>query len=273
MAAADAGKMVWCEKPLATSLAEAERMVQTVGDRPNLVWFNYRRVPAIAFAKRLIDEGRLGEIFHYRASYMNQSGVDPKANTWRFHRSEAGSGASGDLLSHLIDLAMYLNGPITELNATQHSFVPGRDVDDATMFMSRFANGSLGSFEASRFGVGCRNRNAFEIHGSKGKLAWNLEELNHLEFYDATDAPNLQGSRKILITGPDHPYTGNFWRAGHIIGYEHTFISTVGDFLASLAKSEEFHANFRDGLAVQQVLDAAERSAQSRSWMAIETPD
>lgn len=270
LAAAQAGKMILCEKPVATSLADAERMAQAASGLPNLVWFNYRRVPAIAFAKRLIEEGKLGKIFHYRATYMNQSGNSPeKTRTWRYHRNEAGSGASGDLLSHVIDLSIYLNGPISELSAMTNTFVEGRDVDDAVATMVRFANGSIGTFEASRYGVGCRNRNMFEIHGSKGRVDFNLEDMNHLEFYDATEPANLQGNRSILITGPDHPYAENFWRPGHGIGYEHTFIAVMGDFLGSLARKEKFHPDLQDGLLVQKVLDAVERSAQSRSWVSL----
>jgi predicted dehydrogenase len=270
IAATQAGKIVLCEKPLATSVAEAELMAQAATSVPNLVWFNYRRVPAIAFAKRLVDEGKLGQIFHYRATYMNQSGNLPgNTNTWRYHRDEAGSGALGDLFSHVVDLAMYLNGPITQLTGMTHTFVPGRDVDDAVIVMASFANGSIGSFEASRYGVGCRNRNMFEIHGSKGRVGFNLEDMNHLEYYDATQTMNLQGNRSILITGPDHPYSDNFWKPGHGIGYEHTFIAVMGDFLSSLSRNEAFHPDFSDGLLVQRVLDAVEKSSQSRSWISV----
>ena len=266
IAAARAGKMVWCEKPLATSLPEAESMAHALREIPNLVWFNYRRIPAVVFAKRLIDEGRLGQTYHYRALYLNQSGNDPsKAATWRYKRSEAGLGAAGDLLSHSIDSALYLNGPITELTAMMHTFVPGRDVDDATCFLARYANGSVGTFEATRYGVGCRNRHAFEINGSKGMLRFNLEHMNQLEFYDAAETPNQQGMKNITVTGPDHPYSDNFWKPGHIIGYEHTFIAVLGDFLKALARKESRYPDFDDAVAVQRVLDAVERSAASRS--------
>ncbi|MGH9511557.1 MAG: Gfo/Idh/MocA family protein [Terriglobales bacterium] len=268
IAAAQAGKIVLCEKPLATSLDEAERMAQAARNVPNLVWFNYRRVPAIAFIKQLISDGKLGQIFHYRANYMNQSGnTSSQSTAWRYRREEAGSGALGDLLSHVIDLSIYLNGPIAELNSMLHTFVPGRDVDDAVATLVRFANGSVGAFEASRYGVGCRNRNTFEIQGSKGRLSFNLEDMNHIEFYDATLPGNLQGNSKILVTGPGHPYEQNFWKPGHGIGYEHTFIATFGDFLTSLSRKESFHPNFDDGLLVQRVLDAVEKSARSRSWV------
>jgi predicted dehydrogenase len=268
IAAAKAGKIVWCEKPLATSLQEAESMAEAIRQVPNLVWFNYRRIPAVVFAKRLIEEGRLGQTFHYRGTYLNQSGNDPsKAGTWRYRRSEAGLGAAGDLLSHSIDSALYLNGPIAELTALTHTFVPGRDVDDATFFLARYSNGSVGTFEATRYGVGCRNRHAFEINGSKGMLRFNLEQMNQLEFFDAAEMPAQQGMRNITVTGPDHPYSENFWKPGHTIGYEHTFIATVGDFLGALARKESGFPDFDDAVSVQRVLDAVERSASSRGWV------
>jgi predicted dehydrogenase len=273
IAAAQAEKIVLCEKPLAMSVEEAQRMAEAAARVPNLVWFNYRRVPAIAFAKRLIEEGGLGNIFHYRAWYLNQSGNDPsKTAGWRYRRRVAGSGAIGDLLSHSVDLALHLNGNLSELCATKHTFAPGRDVDDAVMLMVRFANGSLGTLEASRYGVGCRNRNSFEINGSKGMLRFDLENMNRLEFFDAREAPNLQASRNLLVTGPDHPYAKNFWKPGHEIGYEHTFIATLGDFLQALERGERFRPDFEDGAEVQRILAAVERSAQAGAWVRIENP-
>jgi predicted dehydrogenase len=268
--AARAGKIVFCEKPLALSVAEAETMAEAVRKLPNLVWFNYRRVPAIALAKRLIEEERLGQVFHYRSYYFNQSGADPgKARSWRYKRADAGSGAIGDLLSHALDTAWYLNGEIKELAASTHRFVPGREVDDAVQLMARFSNGSMGSFEASRFGVGRQNGNGFEIYGSKGSLGFDLEDMNRLRFFDATEPPATQGERNILVTGPDHPYSSIFWKPGHIIGYEHTFIATLGDFLQALAQSEEFHPNFGDALRVQRVMENVEVSAASGQWVNI----
>jgi predicted dehydrogenase len=169
----------------------------------------------------------------------------------------------------LIDLALYLNGPIREVTALTHTFAADRDVDDATLLLARFENGSVGTFEATRYAIGCRNRNAFWIHGSRGMLAFNLEDMNRLEFFDATEAPNLQGARNLLVTGPDQPYSDNFWKPGHLIGYEHTFIAALADFLAALAQGEPFHPDFQDAQRVQQVLDAVERSAQSRQWIAV----
>ena len=271
IAAAQAGKVVLCEKPLATSLRDAETMARAMRQVPSLVWFNYRRIPAVVFAKQLITEGRIGHVYHYRAVYLNQSGNDPsKANTWRYRRAEAGMGAGGDLLSHSIDSALYLNGPITELNAMTHTFAPGRDVDDATLLLARFANGSIGTFEATRYGVGCRNRKTFEINGSKGMLRFNLEEINQLKFLDATEPSSQQGVRNLMVTGPDHPYSENFWKPGHIIGYEHTFIATLGDFLQALARKKTSNADLDAAVSVQRVLDAVERSAESRSWINVE---
>jgi predicted dehydrogenase len=270
LAAAKAGKIVLCEKPLALSLEEGSKMAEAVSNLPNLVWFNYRRVPAIALAKQWIEEGRVGQVFHYRAYYFNQSGVDPaKGQTWRYRRSEAGSGAIGDLLSHLIDTARYLNGDISEVSATTHTFVPNRDVDDAVLVMARFANSSLGSFEASRFGVGRRNGKGFEVYGSKGRLAFDLEDMNRLRFFDATDPAALQGTRDILVTGPDHPYWTSFWKPGHLIGYEHTFIATFADFLGALARREPFHPNFQDAVEIQKIIGAVEASGASGLWTTV----
>jgi len=267
IAAAQAGKMVFCEKPLAMSLSEAESMTRAVGKLPNLVWFNYRRVPAVALAKRMIEEGRLGDIYHYRAVYLNESGNNPaKTATWRYRKEESGSGVMGDLLTHSLDLALYLNGPFAELTAMTHTFAAGRDVDDAVMLLARFINGSIGTFEATRYGVGSRNRNTFEIHGSRGMLGFNLEELNRLIYYDATEAPSLRAARNLMVTGPDHPYSENFWKPGHTIGYEHTFIATLGDFLTALSRGEVFHPNFEDAVAVQRVLQSVEESAGTRKW-------
>ncbi len=271
MAAAQAGKIILCEKPLATSVEEAQQMADSVRGHPNLVWFNYRRVPAIALAKRMIEEERLGQIHHYRAVYLNPSGNEPgKASGWRYRREEAGSGASGDLLSHLLDLALYLNGPIRELTAMMHTFAPDREVDDATALLARFANGSIGTFEATRYGVGYRNRNAFEIHGSRGMLAFDLEDMNTLVYSDATEAANLQGPSRIMVTGPDQPYSDNFWPRGHTIGYEHTFITTIADFLSAMATGKDFHPDFEDGLSVQRLLHTVEQSSAQGRWMKVQ---
>ena len=267
IAAAQAGKIVWCEKPLATTLKAAAEMAEAARNLPNLVWFNYRRVPAVVLAKQLIEQGRLGQIFHYRALYLNQSGVDPaKTTTWRYRRSEAGSGATGDLLSHCLEMALYLNGEIDEVCASCKTFAAARDVDDAVMLLVRFKNGSMGTFEATRFGVGFRNALSFQIHGSRGMLQFDLEDMNSLQFFDATEAPGVQGRKRLTVPGPDHPYAKNFWKPGHAIGFEHTFIATLGDFLSALQEGTAFHPNFDDGLKVQALLDAISRSSETRSW-------
>jgi predicted dehydrogenase len=267
IAAAQAGKMVLCEKPLAMSVAEAEQMANAAQNVPTLVWFNYRRVPAIALAKKLVDDGKLGQIYHYRATYLQSWGADPvKSDAWRFRQSEAGSGAIGDLLSHSIDLALMLNGSVKEVSALVHTFTPARQVDDAVLMLARFTNGSVGSFEATRFAIGCRNRNYFEIHGAKGAIRFDLEDLNRLHVFGTDDATEVQGSHNVLVTGPGHPYTSDFWPPGHILGYEHTFILTLADFLQSLEKNETFHVNFQDAVNVQKVLHAVDESARTRSW-------
>jgi len=271
IAAAKAGKIVFCEKPLALNLEEARRMAEAARKVPNLVWFNYRRVPAIALAKRLVQEGRVGTPYHYRATYLQSWGPDPRRlGIWRFRKSDAGSGAMGDLLSHALDLGLLLNGPITEITGMLNTFIPDREVDDAALLLARFANGSVGSFEATRFAIGCRNRNCFEIHGSEGALRFNLEDLNRLEVFTTSDAPDVPGYHNVLVTGPDHPYVGHYWPPGHIIGWEHTFISTLADFLECLSKNEPFHANFDDALQVQRLMDAVETSSKNKSWIRVD---
>lgn len=270
IAAAKTGKIVLCEKPLANTVEEAEAMVQVARAVPTMVWFNYRRVPAIAYVKQLIEEGRVGQVFHYRASYQQQWGTDAKRpSTWKMDPALAGPGVVGDLLSHVVDLALYLNGPLEEVTAVTRTFMPGRSVEDAVESLAAFKNGSMGFLEATRFGVGSRNGNGFEIQGQNGMLRFNLEDLNRLEFFDARDPAPLQGVRNLLVTDQQHPYGTNFWRPGHIIGYEHTFIAALGDFLWSLHRGEAFHPNFEDGLRVQRVIAAVLRSAESRQWEGI----
>lgn len=270
IAAAQAGKIILCEKPLATSLAEAQTMASAAAKLPNMVWFNYRRIPAVALAKQLMDEGKIGHVYHYRALYLNQSGIDPaKASGWRYSRSAAGSGATGDLLSHSVDMALYLNGPMEQIVAELHTFAPGRDVDDAVLLLAKFANGSVGTFEATRYGVGHRNSLGFEVNGSKGMARFGFDAMNELEFYDASDPAALQGARRLTVPGPGHPYSARFWKPGHPIGYEHTFIAALGDFLNALAAGEPFHPNFEDALMVERILNAVARSAASRTWTQI----
>jgi predicted dehydrogenase len=274
IAAAEAGKIVLCEKPLAMNVAEARQMANAVRRLPNLVWFNYRRVPAIALAKELVEQGRVGKPYHYRATYLQSWGADPeRPGAWRFRKAEAGSGAMGDLLSHSLDLALMLNGAVTEVTSLMQTFTPNREVDDAVLALTRFANGSIGTFEATRFAIGCRNRNYFEIHGAEGAIRFNLEDLNRLEVFDRSDEVEIQGSHNVLVTGPGHPYTSHFWPPGHIVGYEHTFIATLADFLNSLAKNQQFHPNFDDAVGVQELLEAVETSARTGKWTKVSADD
>lgn len=265
LAAAAAGKIVLCEKPLATDISDARSMAAAASGSPSMVWFNYRRVPAIELARQLIGQGRVGDPFHYRGLYLQEWGNDPaRPPGWKTDAALAGSGVLGDLLSHSIDLALCLNGPISEVCAMQHTFAPGRNVDDATLVLVRFANGSVGSLEASRYATGAKNRNSFELHGSRGAIRFSLEDLNRLEFLDATEAKPLQAYRSILVNET------RFWKPGHILGYEHTFIATLGEFLLSLHAGQPFHPNFDDALRVQLVLDAIGKSGNSRAWQSVE---
>jgi predicted dehydrogenase len=270
IAAARAGKIVLCEKPLALTAADAEAMVDAAKGVRTMVWYNYRRVPAIAYAAQLIEAGRLGTIFHYDAAYRQQWGPDrSRDGTWKMDPKQAGSGVADDLLTHLLDTALYLNGPVTQGIALKKTFAPGRTIDDAFLALLTFANGSVGQFQSTRFGIGCRNANSFQIHGSGGMLRFNLERLNHLEFADASDPATDQGTRDILVTDMTHPVFPHFWRPAHIIGYEHTFIAALGEFLEALDADAEFHPDFRDGLAVQRILAALQQSARSGQWTSV----
>ena len=267
IAAAEAGKIVFCEKPLAMTAEEGRRMVEAARRRPTLVWFNYRRVPAIAYARQLIDEGRIGQVFHYNAAYKQQWGADTsRAATWRMDPAQAGSGVADDLMTHLLDTALYLNGPITQVIADARTSAPNRQIDDAVMALVRFENQSAGTFEATRFAIGAKNQNTFQLHGAGGMLRFNLERLNHLEVVDATVPSTEQGPRDLLVTDLKHPVFGNFWRPGHIIGYEHTFIATVAEFLQCLAQDVPFHPDFADALVTQQALEAMLTSSHTRQW-------
>jgi predicted dehydrogenase len=290
LAAAAAGKHILCEKPLGNTLAEARDMVRAVERArvKHMIMHNYRKIPAVAFTKKLIEGGRLGEIYHYHGSYLQDWIVDPKFPlVWRLDKKVAGSGALGDIGAHIIDLAQYLNSDITSVAGQMKTFIKERPlvgrgagawgakgskgkgkvtVDDEANFLANFKNRSLGVFESSRFCVGRRNFNNFQIYGSKGSVAFDLEKMNVLEFYDATDGPDEQGFKLIQVTEAVHPYTGAWWPPGHIIGYEHTFIHAVYDFLTAIEKDTMPSPNFHDGLKNQAVLDAVERSAKSGRW-------
>ena len=270
IAAARAGKIVLCEKPLSLTVEEGEAMVAAAKGVRTMVWYNYRRVPAISFAHQLIAAGRLGTIFHYDAAYRQQWGPDrSRDGTWKMDPAQAGSGVADDLLTHLLDTALYLNGPIAAGLAMRKTFVPERAIDDAFLALLNFANGSIGQFQATRFAIGCRNANSFQIHGSGGMLRFNLERLNHLDFADANEPATEQGTKDILVTDMKHPVFPHFWRPAHIIGYEHTFIAALGEFLESLEKNTPFHPDFTDGLAVQRILAALQQSAHTGQWVDI----
>lgn len=280
IAAAQAGKMVLCEKPLANTVAEAGAMVAAAASVPNFVWFNYRRVPAVELARRLIEEGRLGRIYQYRAQYLQQWGPDPtRPRNWKMEKRTAGSGVNGDLNSHLLDTALMLMGPIHELSATLETFLrekpdpenPGTtftvDIDDAVLVQARFACGALGSFEATRFATGYQNDNSFAVHGERGMLEFHFEDMNHIEYFNAGGHPDLRGRRKLFAPPSGPPADPHYWKPGHPIGYEHTFISSLADFLAGLDAGTPARPTFEDGLAVQRLLAAVEDSAVRRAWV------
>jgi predicted dehydrogenase len=281
IAALEAGKHVLCEKPLANTLEESREMLDAAkaAGTVNMVCFNYRRAPAVQLAKQIIEEGRIGEIRHWRAAYLQDFILDPELPLiWRFQREVAGSGALGDIGAHIIDLAHFLVGPIAEVVGATETFIKERPlegpgggtgevtVDDAAAFLARFENGAMGTFEATRLAPGRRNHNSFEINGSGGSLAFDLERMNELSVYFEDDAPDVKGFRTVLVTEPDHPFMGAWWPPGHIIGYEHTFVHTIKDLLEGIAAGKSPAPTFDDGYRCQAVLDAVERSVESRSW-------
>ncbi len=285
IAAARAGKHVVCEKPLANTLEEAGRMVEAVeaAGVSHLLMHNYRRVPAVALAKRMVDDGRIGRIYHFRARYLQDWALSPDLElVWRFDAGLAGSGALGDLGAHVIDLGRYLCGEVAELAATSETFIRQRavsagssemadvTVDDATALCVRFENGAIGTIEASRFAPGRKNHNTFEINGSQGSLVFDLENLNMLKYYSVDDRADVQGFHEIIACSlGKHPYADAWWFDGHLLGYEHSFTHTLYDWLTALAAGKKTHPDFRDGWRNQQVLDAAVRAAASRRWEAV----
>jgi myo-inositol 2-dehydrogenase/D-chiro-inositol 1-dehydrogenase len=287
IAAAEAGKIVLCEKPLGRSAAESTRMVEAVEKAgvPNMVWYNYRRVPAVTLAKQLIDEGRLGRIFHYRAKFLQDWTISADlpqggAGLWRLDVNVAGSGVTGDLLAHCIDTAMWLNGSIDQVTAMTETFVKERrhtltgqvekvGIDDASAFLARFRNGSLATFEATRYARGHKALYTLEINGEHASIFWDLHDLHRLEYFDHGDEGRLRGWRSVHITDSDHPYMKNWWVPGLQIGYEHTFIHQVADFLAGLGEGRIPGPSFRDALATDYVTDAVLRSAHSGRWEAV----
>ncbi len=289
IAAAKAGKMVMCEKPLGRNGAESEAIVDAVEQAgvPNMVWYNYRRVPAVTLAKQLIDEGRLGRIFHYRAKFLQDWTISsdlPQGGEglWRLDVKVAGSGVTGDLLAHCIDTAMWLNGGIDEVSAMTETFIKARKhsltgevepvgIDDASLFLAKFNNGSLATFEATRYARGHKALYTLEINGEHASIMWDLHDLHRLQYFDHKDEGKLRGWKSIHITDREHPYMSNWWVPGLQIGYEHTFVHQVADFLTAVGGGHAAAPTFREGLATDDVTDAVLASAASRSWTKVKT--
>lgn len=294
IAAAKAGKHILCEKPLALTLEDAEEMLEAVEKAgvKHMIGFNYRRTPALSLAKQMIDEGKLGKIYHFRGHYLQDFILDPSFPlVWRLRKDIAGSGSLGDLGAHTIDVARWLVGEFSEVVGMSETFVKERPwpaemtglsatssedaemgevtVDDATAFLARFENGAMGTFEATRFAAGHDNTNWFEINGSKGSIRFCFERMNELEYYNVDDEEGYRGFRTIQATQASHPYMSAWWPAGHIIGYEHTFIHEVKDLLECIAEDRMPSPNFRDGVECQRVLDAVEKSIEQRTWVKI----
>lgn len=294
LAAAKAGKHIFCEKPLALNLKDAREMLQAAEDAgiKHMTGFNYRFSPAVQLAKKLVESGRLGSIYHFRAWFLQDWIMDPDFPlVWRLQKDIAGSGSLGDLGAHLIDLAHDLVGDLDEVIGMSETFIKERPiaaemtglsakgskdaprgevtVDDAALFMARFKNGALGSFEATRFAAGHRSTNSFEINGSLGSVRFDFERMNELEVYFTSDEEDVQGFRLVLATDPAHAYSEAWWPAGHTIGFEHTFIHEMLEFTRAIEEDRQPKPNFRDGVKCQAVLEAVERSVQERRWVKI----
>ena len=288
LAAAKAGKMVMCEKPLGRTAKEAEDMVAAVeaAGVPNTVWYNYRRVPAVTLIKQLLDEGKFGKIFHYRAKFLQDWTISqdlPQGGEglWRLDVAVAGSGVTGDLLAHNIDTALWLNGPITEVTAMTETFIKERKhtltgkvqpvgIDDASAFLCRFENGSLAMFEATRYARGHKALYTLEINGEHASAFWDLHDLHRIQYFDHRDEGRVRGWRSVHVTDGDHPYMKHWWVPGLQIGYEHTFIHQFADFAEAAAKGKSISPSFRDGLATDYVTDAVLKSAKSGRWEKVE---
>jgi predicted dehydrogenase len=284
IAAAQARKAILCEKPLGRNAAESRAMTEAAEKAgvPNMVWYNYRRVPAVTLVKELVSEGRLGRIFHYRAKFLQDWTISkdlPQGGEalWRLDLDVAGSGVTGDLLAHCIDTAMWLNGAIDSVAAVTETFIKERKhnitgnvrkvgIDDASAFLARFANGSLGTFEATRYARGHKAQYTLEINGENASIMWDLHDLHRLQYFEHRDEGKLRGWRSIHITDGDHPYMKHWWVPGLQIGYEHTFVHQAADFLCGLAKGEVPGPGFRDGLETDCVTDAVLAAARSKAW-------
>ncbi len=293
IAAAKAGKHIICEKPLALTQADGRAMVDAVRQAgvKNMVAFNYRRVPAIAQARKMIREGRLGTIYHFRANYLQDWIVDPDFPlVWRLQKEVAGQGTLGDLGAHIADLARFLVGDVTEVVGMTQTFIKRRPklagttgglgaaasremgdvtVDDAAAWIARFESGAMGTFEVTRFGTGNRNGEHIEVNGSEGSLRFSLERLNELEYFSRKDEADVQGWRDVLITEGVHQYANAWWPSGHIIGWEQTFTHEFYDFFRAIVEDRPASPSFEDGLKVNQILDAVEKSSETRSWQKV----
>jgi myo-inositol 2-dehydrogenase/D-chiro-inositol 1-dehydrogenase len=284
IAAAKAGKMVMCEKPLGRNAKEALEMTEAVEKAgvPNTVWYNYRRVPAVTMIKQLLDEKKLGRIFHYRAKFLQDWTISSELpqggeGLWRLDVNVAGSGVTGDLLAHNIDTALWLNGPMSEVTAMTETFIKERThtltgkvepvgIDDASAFLARFANGSLAMFEATRYARGHKALYTLEINGEHASAFWDLHDLHRIQYFDHKDEGRVRGWRNIHVTDGDQPYMKHWWVPGLQIGYEHTFTHQFADFVQAAAKGQSLPPTFRDGLATDSVTDAVLKSAKSRQW-------
>ena len=293
VAAAQAGKHVFCEKPLAFTVADSKKMLAAAREAgvKHMVNFNYRRCPAVSLAKQMIDAGEIGEIRHVRCTYLQDWLVDPEfPMNWRLRRETAGSGAHGDLGAHSIDLARFLAGEISEVVGMKKTFVTERPangtssgltatagevteqvtVDDASVFLAKFGSGALGTFEATRLAPGRKNYNRFEINGSRGSLVWCFERLNELEYYSTADPGTAQGFRTIIATEGDHPYAGNWWPPGHMLGYEHGFVNAAYDLVQCVANDQPCVPDFQDGAQCVAVLEAVDQSINTGGWADVE---
>jgi len=284
IAAAKAGKMILCEKPLSMNGPEGKKMVSAIEKAkvPNMVWYNYRRVPAVTLAKQLIDEGRLGKIFHYRAKFLQDWTISPElpqggAGLWRLDAKAAGSGVTGDLLAHCIDTALWLNGGMESVTAMTETFIKQRKhnltgkvekvgIDDACAFLARFSNGSLATFESTRYARGHKALYTFEINGEHASIFWDLHDLHRLQYFDHRDEGIVRGWRSIHVSDGDHPYMKHWWVPGLQIGYEHSFIHQVADFVKGVETGKPAGPTFRDALETQYVCDAILKSAKTSKW-------
>ena len=284
IAAARAGKMILCEKPLSMDGPEGKKMVDAIAKAkvPNMVWYNYRRVPAVTLAKQLIDEGRLGRIFHYRAKFLQDWTINPDlpqggAALWRLDVKAAGSGVTGDLLAHCIDTAIWLNGSVDKVSAMTETFIKQRKhtltgkvekvgIDDACAFLARFTNGSLATFESTRYARGHKALYTFEINGEHASIFWDLHDLHRLQYFDHNDEGKVRGWRCIHVSDGDQPYMKNWWVPGLQIGYEHSFVHQVADFVTGVETGKPASPTFRDALETQYVCDAVLQSGKTGQW-------